>query len=152
MSNEIVLYENNYGLESYELLFMHYFTTSHSLDSSLELLTDRQKERVSGSLRAGKSNLAKAYREFIETAPIHPEANKTVILDNLIWAMNQSKDELDTGGVIKAIAEINKMIKGNLVASTDKKIIETKLIGIIDLTKKDIEDDTVVIDVTPQKD
>jgi len=152
MSSELVLYEEKYALEKYELLFMQNFTMTHSLSESLKLLTDRQKERVSGSLRAGKSNLALAYKSFIESAPIHPEANRAVILDNLVWAMNQSREDNDTGGMIKAISEINKMIKGNLVASADKKIIQTKFIGLIDLTKKNIlEDEETIIDVTPNK-
>ncbi len=51
--------------------------------------------------------------------------------------MNQAKKDEDTHGVLRAIMEINKMIKGNLATSTDRKVIETKLIGVIDLTKKE---------------
>ena len=61
--------------------------------------------------------------------------------------MNQAKIDQDTQGVLRAITEINKMIKGNLVSSTEKKVVERQIIGIIDLTKSQ-EEEPLVIDVT----
>ena len=141
------LYNGKYDLESYEILFMDSFEHTHSLDESLGLLTKRQKERIKGALRQGKLPISKCYKEFIRTAPIHPEANKVVILDNLVWIMHQAKEDKDTGGVLRAISEINKMIKGNLVNSTEKTIVQQKLIGVIDLTNQNKEEEPIMIDV-----
>jgi hypothetical protein len=135
MSYSLVKYDNKYELESYEVLFIEHFKETHSLSKSLALLTKKQQERVNATLRTGKSDLAKSFKDFVEEAPVHPEANKVVILDNLIWMMNQAKEDQDTNGVLRAITEINKMIKGNLVNSTEKKIIERQIVGIVDLTK-----------------
>lgn len=142
--NELVLYDDKYNLKPYELVFIQNFKDTHNLDKSLKLLTKAQGNNVNASLRTGKSDLAKCFRDFIESAPSHPEANKVVILDNLIWVMNQSKKDLDTNGVIRAIAEINKMIKGNLVNLSDKKVVEKQIIGIIDLSKR--EEETIDIE------
>ena len=131
-------------LENYEVLFIDAFKEKHSLTEALSILTNRQQERVKGALRAGRSDLALAYKDFVNNAPIHPEANKVVILDNLVWLMNRAKKEEDTQGVLRAITEINKMIKGNLASTSEKKVIETKLIGIIDMTKRE---ETKFIDV-----
>ena len=144
MSKELVLYDDKYSLQNYEALFMQNFKDTHSLSKSLKLLNKNQQDRVNASLRTGKSDLSKAFKEFIEEAPIHPEANKVVILDNLVWIMHQAKKDEDTQGVLRAITEINKMIKGNLVSSTEKQVIQKQIVGIIDLTKK-LEDDTVEI-------
>jgi hypothetical protein len=147
MSSNLITYEDKYKLESYEALFIQHFKETHSLQSSLSLLTANQQNKVNASLRTGKSDLAKVFREFVETAPVHPEANKVVILDNLIWIMNQSKEDKDTNGVLRAINEINKMIKGNLVSSTETKVIKQQILGVIDLSKpKQLEETT--IDVT----
>jgi hypothetical protein len=146
MSN-LILYDDKYNLESYEALFMQSFKDTHNLTKSLKLLTARQQERINAGLRTGKSDLALAFKEFVEDAPVHPEANKVVILDNLIWIMNQAKKDEDTQGVLRAITEINKMIKGNLVNSTEKKIIERQIVGIIDLSKK-TEQETIDIEFT----
>ena len=151
MSNNLVLYDEKYKLESYEVLFMQNFKDTHSIEKSLNLLTNRQKERVNAALRTGKSDLAKAFKDFVESAPVHPEANKVVILDNLIWIMNQAKEDLDTQGVLRAISEINKMIKGNLVSTNESKVIERHLIGVIDLTKKETKDDTIDVSYTEVK-
>lgn len=148
MSHNLVMYDDKYELESYEALFMESFRSTHNIKDSLKLLTERQQQRVNGSLRAGKSDLAKAFKAFVEEAPIHPEANKVVILDNLIWIMNQAKIDQDTQGVLRAITEINKMIKGNLVTSTEQKVIKTQIVGIIDLSKK--EDEVKTIDVSSE--
>jgi len=148
MSNDLVVYDNKYKLKSYEALFMQSFKDTHSLKGSLDLLTKRQQDRVNASLRTGKSDLSKSFKEFIEQAPIHPEANKVVILDNLVWIMNQAKIDQDTQGVLRAITEINKMIKGNLVSSTEKKVIERQIVGIIDLTRSKEQQ---YIDITPEE-
>ena len=137
MSN-LILYDDKYELKSYEHLFLQSFKDTHNLSKSLKLLTKTQANKVNAALRTGKSDLAKAFKEFVEDAPVHPEANKVVILDNLIWIMNQAKEDKDTQGVLRAITEINKMIKGNLVSSTEKKVVEKQLVGIIDLTKKNM--------------
>ena len=137
--NELVLYDDKYNLKPYELVFIQNFKDTHNLDKSLKLLTKAQTNSVNASLRTGKSDLALCFKGFIESAPSHPEANKVVILDNLIWVMNQSKKDLDTNGVIRAIAEINKMIKGNLVNQSDKMVVEKQIIGIIDLSKREEE-------------
>lgn len=146
MSDELILYDEKYNLKHYETLFIQNFKDTHSLKDSLRLLNKKQQERVNATLRTGKSDLAKAFREFVETAPTHPEANKVVILDNLIWIMNQSKKDEDTQGVLKAITEINKMIKGNLVNSSDKKTVEKHIVGVIDLSKPE-QIESKVIDV-----
>lgn len=145
MSHNLVLYDEKYRLESYEALFMQSFKDTHNLENSLKLLTKNQQDRVNASLRTGKSDLSKAFRDFIEEAPIHPEVNKVAILDNLVWVMNQAKLDKDTNGVIRAIAEINKMIKGNLVTTTEKQVIQKQIVGIIDLTKKSSDN---TIDIT----
>jgi hypothetical protein len=145
--SDLTLYDDKYKLESYEALFMQYFKETHSLEKSLNKLTKRQQERVNSTLRTGKSDLAKCFKEFVEDAPVHPEANKVVILDNLIWIMNQAKEDKDTQGVLKAISEINKMIKGNLVASTDKKVIEKQLIGVIDLSRRNEPEEPRTIEI-----
>lgn len=145
MGKDVTIYDNRYHLESYEIVFIQSFKDHHNLHKAKSSLTPRQRERIDASLRTGKSDLYKAFSEFVEGAPIHPEANKVVILDNLIWVMNQAKEDQDTNGVIKAIAEINKMIKGNLVSNTEKTVVKQQLVGIIDLTKK--EDEPITIDV-----
>jgi len=145
--SDLVLYDEKYQLEDYEVLFMEAFKDTHSLDKSLKKLTKTQQSRVNSALRTGKKGIAKAFLDFIETAPTHPEANKVVILDNLVWMMNQAKKDQDTQGVLRAIQEINKMIKGNLAANSERKVIEQKLIGVIDLTKKSEEDEPIIIDV-----
>jgi hypothetical protein len=144
MSHNLVTYDNKYKLESYEALFIQSFKDTHSLSKSLRLLTSNQQDRVNATLRTGKSDLALAFKEFVEEAPVHPEANKVVILDNLVWIMHQAKEDKDTNGVLRAITEINKMIKGNLVSSTEKQIIQKQIVGIIDLTKKS-DDNTIEI-------
>ena len=111
MSQELVMYDGKYELKSYETLFIQSFKDTHNLSKSLKLLTNSQQDKVNASLRTGKSDLAKAFKEFVEEAPIHPEANKVVILDSLVWIMNQAKEDKDTNGVLRAITEINKMIK-----------------------------------------
>jgi len=142
---DLILYDNKYNLNSYETLFIQNFKDTHSLDKSLKLLTKTQRERVNATLRAGKSDLAKCFKEFIEEAPIHPEANRVAILDDLIWIKNQAREDKDTQGVLRAITEINKMIKGNLASTSEKTTIQQRLIGVIDLTKK--EDETKFIEV-----
>ena len=153
MDNNLTLYKEKYYLKDYELLFMTNFEDTHSLSKSLDLLTKYQKGKVNASLRGGKNDLAKCFKDFVSEAPIHPEANKVVILDNLVWVMNQSKQDLDTQGVIRAISEINKMIKGNLVSTKETKIIEKQFVGLIDLTNKNNnnnndEEERVTIDIT----
>jgi hypothetical protein len=148
MSNDLVKYGESYALSSYEVLFIQSFKDTHSISKSLKLLTKTQQERVNASLRTGKSDLSKAFKSFVEEAPIHPEANKVVILDNLIWIMNQAKEDQDTQGVLRAISEINKMIKGNLVSSNESKVIEKHFVGVIDLTKKEEKKEPITIDVT----
>ena len=145
MSDKI-LYDGKYRLESYEIVFLEMFRDTHSLDKALKQLTQPQRTRVNGTLRTGKSDLAKAFKSFIEQAPLHPSVNKVVILDTLVWVMNQAKADEDTQGVIRAIAEINKMIKGNLVNSVEKTVIEKQFVGLIDLSKK--PDDDSMIDIT----
>lgn len=147
--SDIVLYDNKYDLEPYEVLFIESFKDTHSLNKSMKHLTKTQKSKVNATLRGGTRDLAVVFKDFIEEAPIHPEANKVVILDNLVWIMKQAKEDKDTQGVLRAITEINKMIKGNLASSTDKTIVEKHLVGIIDLTKKDETkgQETVTIDV-----
>lgn len=148
MSDELVVYDGKYNLKHYETLFIQHFKETHNLKESLSLLNKNQASRVNATLRTGKSDLAKAFKDFVEEAPVHPEANKVVILDNLIWIMNQAKIDEDTQGVLKAITEINKMIKGNLAASTDKKVVEKHIVGVIDLTKPTVdENDIKTIDV-----
>ena len=145
MNKDLIRYDEDFSLENYQVLFMQTFKETHSLTNALKVVTKTQSKKIKATLRAGDSDLAKAYKRFVEDAPIHPEANKVVILDNLIWLMNQAKKDEDTQGVLRAITEINKMIKGNLTSSKDTKTIETKLIGIIDLTKKN--DEPIVIDI-----
>ena len=146
--SDLILYDEKYRLESYEALFMESFKDTHNLNKSLKLLTKHQRERVNAALRTGKKDIALAFKEFVEEAPTHPEANKVVILDNLIWIMNQAKKDEDTQGVLRAITEINKMIKGNLVNSTEKKIIERQIVGVIDLSKKEDEQETIDVEYT----
>ena len=148
MDSELILYDEKYNLNSYETLFMQHFKDTHSLNKSLKLLNKSQQEKVNSALRTGKSDLALAFKEFIESAPTHPEANKVVILDNLVWIMNQAKEDKDTNGVLRAISEINKMIKGNLVSSNEKQVIQKQLVGIIDLTRKDKDNDTIDVEYT----
>lgn len=145
MSN-LILYDDKYELDSYEALFMQSFKDTHSLTKSLKLLTKTQAERINAQLRTGKSNLARCFKEFVEDAPVHPEANKVVILDNLIWIMNQAKKDEDTQGVLRAITEINKMIKGNLATNGDKATIEKHFVGLIDLSKKEEEQKTIDVE------
>jgi len=147
MSHNLILYDNKYELESYETVFMQNFKDTHSIEKSLKLVTEKQAYRINATLRTGKTALALAFKDFVESDPIHPEANKIVILDNLIWIMNQAKEDKDTQGVLRAITEINKMIKGNLVSSKESKVIERHMIGIIDMTKPKDEDITT-IDIT----
>lgn len=145
---DLMLYDSKYNLENYEVLFIEGFKDTHSLSKSLKLLTKTQQGKVNAALRGGKKDVARVFKEFIEDAPIHPEANKVVILDNLIWIMNQAKKDKDTQGVLRAITEINKMIKGNLATSADKTIVEKHLVGIIDLTKsEEPSQETIIIDV-----
>jgi len=144
--SELILYDEKYELEPYEALFLQSFKDTHSLTTSLKLLTTRQQGRVNAKLRTGKSELSKAFKDFVETAPIHPEANKVVILDNLIWIMNQAKKDEDTQGVLRAITEINKMIKGNLVSTNDKTTVEKHFVGLIDLSKKEEEQKTIDVE------
>ena len=146
--SDLILYDEKYRLESYEALFMESFKDTHNLNKSLKLLTKHQQDRVNAALRTGKKDIALAFKEFVEEAPTHPEANKVVILDNLIWIMNQAKKDEDTQGVLRAITEINKMIKGNLVNSTEKKIIERQIVGVIDLSKKEDEQETIDVEYT----
>ena len=148
MSSNLVLYDDKYKLESYEALFMQNFKDTHSLSKSLKLLNKTQQDKVNSALRTGKSDLALAFKDFIESAPTHPEANKVVILDNLVWIMNQAKEDKDTNGVLRAISEINKMIKGNLVSSTEKQVIQKQLVGIIDLTKNKDNNETIDVEYT----
>tara|TARA_R110000822_G_scaffold91697_1_gene211256 strand:+ start:549 stop:989 length:441 start_codon:yes stop_codon:yes gene_type:complete len=145
MSHNLTLYDKKYELESYEVVFIQNFKDTHSLKKSLEAVTELQAKRINATLRTGKSALALAFKDFVESDPVHPEANKIVILDNLIWIMNQAKEENDTQGVLRAITEINKMIKGNLTTSKESRVIEKHMIGIIDLTKPDKEPKTIDI-------
>ena len=145
MSHNLTLYDNQYELESYEVVFMQNFKDTHSMKKSLLMVTELQAKRINATLRTGKSALALAFKDFVESDPVHPEANKIVILDNLIWIMNQAKAENDTQGVLRAITEINKMIKGNLTSSKESRVIEKHMIGIIDLTKTENEPKTIDI-------
>lgn len=147
MSHNLTLYDNKYKLETYETVFIQNFKDTHSIEKSLKLVTDKQADRINAALRTGKTALALAFKDFVESDPVHPEANKIVILDNLIWIMNQAKEDKDTQGVLRAITEINKMIKGNLVSSKESRVIEKHMIGIIDLTKPK-EDEPKTIDIT----
>jgi hypothetical protein len=148
--NEVILYDDKWKLKDYELLFLQSFKDTHNLASSLALLQDNEKRNVKAGLKNGRTDLGKAFKEFVEDAPIHPEANKVVILDNLIWVMNQAKIDQDTNGVIRAISEINKMIKGNLTVSQENKIVKQTLIGIVDFTKKEVDDNTLDVTYTEQ--
>ena len=143
--SELILYDNKYNLDTYETLFIQNFKDTHDLSKSLKLVTKAQKEKINASLRGGRSDLAKCFKEFIEEAPVHPSANKVVILDHLVWIMEQAKKDEDTQGVLRAITEINKMIKGNLASTNDKRVVEQKLIGFVDLTVK--PDEPLIIDV-----
>ena len=145
MSHNLTLYDNKYELESYEVVFIQNFKDTHSMKKSLSKVTELQAKRINATLRTGKSALALAFKDFVESDPVHPEANKIVILDNLIWIMNQAKSENDTQGVLRAITEINKMIKGNLTSSKESKVIEKHMIGVIDLTKTNEEPKTIDI-------
>lgn len=145
MSHSLTLYDNKYELESYEVVFIQNFKDTHSIEKSLKLVTEKQAKRINATLRTGKTALALAFKAFVESDPVHPEANKIVILDNLIWIMNQAKAESDTQGVLRAITEINKMIKGNLTTSKESRVIEKHMIGIIDLTKPSKEPNTIDI-------
>ena len=99
--SDLILYDDKYNLKPYETLFMQSFKDSHNLSDSLKMVTKAQKKLINASLRGGKSDLAKCFREFIEEAPVHPEANKVVILDHLIWIMKQAKKDEDTAGVLR---------------------------------------------------
>jgi hypothetical protein len=145
MSHDLTLYDEKHKLETYEILFMQTFKDTHSMEGSLKVVTDLQSLRIQGTLRTGKSALALAFKDFVESDPVHPEANKIVILDNLVWIMKQAKNENDTQGVLRAITEINKMIKGNLSASKESRVIEKHMIGIVDLTKPRDEPKTIDI-------
>ena len=137
---DIVLYDDKFELKPYEATFMDAFKSTHSLGTALSEVTNQEATQIQKDLRNGKSDIGLAFKEFVEDAPIHPEANKVVILDNLIWVMNQAKIDEDTNGVIRAIAEINKMIKGNLTATQEKKVTQTHLVALVDMTKKKDEE------------
>ena len=143
---DIVLYDDQFELSAAEVTFMDSFKASHSLGTALGSISNEEATEVQAALRDGKSDVGLAYKEFVENAPVHPEANKVVILDNLIWVMNQAKIDEDTNGVIRAIAEINKMIKGNLTASQEKKVTQTHLVALIDMTKKK-DDEPITIEI-----
>ena len=154
MGEELVLWgkEKKYALKDYEAEFMDMFSATHDLDGSYKALELNHRAAIKAKIRRGTSDLSKAFEEFITKAPAHPKANKVVILDTLVWAMEKSKKEEDTQGVIRAIQEINKMIKGNLVTSQENAISKTKLIGVIDLSQPKKEDEPVTIDVTHTED
>jgi len=141
-----------YKLNEFESEFMEYFSRTHDFEGALKTVPSRQRTLIKGKIkRGGSSELFKAWNDFVTEAPAHPKANKVAILDTLIWCMEKSKEHEDTAGVIKAVTEINKMIKGNLVANEEKTINKTSILGIIDLTKpKDGNDEPITIDVTPQ--
>lgn len=143
---DIVLYDDKFELKPYEATFMDAFKSTHSLGTALGEVTNQEAVQIQKDLRNGKSDIGLAFKEFVEDAPIHPEANKVVILDNLIWVMNQAKIDEDTNGVIRAIAEINKMIKGNLTATQEKKVTQTHLVALVDMTKKK-DDEPITIEV-----
>ncbi len=142
---DLILYDDE-SLEDFEVQFMDAFKRSHSLKDANELLSTKERRFVRERLRDGTSNLGKVYARFVNSAPVHPEANKVVILDNLIWVMNQAKIDQDTNGVIRAISEINKMIKGNLTTSQENKVQKTTLVALVDMTKPN-EDEPLTIGI-----
>ena len=146
MEGNIILYDEKYELEEFEAQFMNRFRETHSLSEAMSLLHNKEKVLIKSRLRDGKSELGNAFKEFVENAPVHPEANKVVILDNLVWIMNQAKIDQDTQGVLRAITEINKMIKGNLVSTNDKTTVEKHFVGLIDLSKKEEEQKTIDVE------
>jgi len=140
------IFKKKYKMLDFEYHFMIKFESTHSFVKALSFLSEDEQLLVRDKLGRGNSNLAKAYNEFILSAPIHPEANKVTILDDLIWIKNQSREDKDTMGVIRAIQEINKMIKGNLVSTKDAKVSATELIALYDLTPKKALPEPKVID------
>jgi len=146
MDKDLILYDEE-SLDEFEITFMDMFKNTHSLSGGMELLNTKEKKLVKQRLRDGTSNLGKVYAKFVNSAPVHPEANKVVILDNLIWVMNQAKIDQDTNGVIRAISEINKMIKGNLTTSQETKINKTTLVALVDMTKKSSDEEPITIEI-----
>ena len=130
------VYKKKYRLVDYEYKFIEQFEKSHSFQKALNVLDEDEQILVRDALGSGRTNLSKAYNEFVLTAPIHPEANKVTILDDLIWVKNQSRNDKDTMGVIRAVQEINKMIQGNLVTPKENTAKAVQLIGLYDLSKK----------------
>lgn len=152
MEEGLVLWgDKNIALKDYEAAFMDEFTRTHNLDRAYRSLPENNRRAVKAKIKRGTSDLAKAFKDFIENAPVHPRANRVAVLDTLVWAMEKAKEQDDTQGVIRAIQEINKMIKGNLVNSQTKEIKETKIIGVIDLSKPEQVEEEIVIDVTPEE-
>lgn len=132
------VYDEKYMLTSVQSSFMDFFKASHNFKLSLEQLGGKApKEAVKKLLKMGNNDLYSCYNNYIDSSPLHPEVNRTVILNDLVRLKDMAFEDGDTALLMKVIPEINKMIKGNLAASDKSSGDRTTIVGIIDLTSRD---------------
>lgn len=146
------LYDGSYMLTKVQSGFMDNFKATHDFKISIDRIEDTPaKESVRRLLKTGDNNLYKCYNDYINSSPLHPEVNKTVILNDLVRLKDMAFEDKDTALLMKVIPEINKMIKGNLVSNTKSEVTKTTIVGVIDLTNreelKEIGEGTI-IDIT----
>ena len=152
-SKKKIIYDDEFMLTSTQIAFMDKFKATHNFKISIASLDSKAaQESVKQSLKMGNNDLYKCYNKYIDSSPLHPEVNKVVILNDLIRLKDMAFEDGDTALLMKVIPEINKMIKGNLASTTEKRSSGNKLIGVIDLTRREdkmLEEGTI-IDITDE--
>jgi len=143
------LYDEEFMLTKVQSNFMDNFKSTHDFKLSLKKLDSKSAvEAVKKSLKIGNNDLYKCYNKYIDSSPLHPEVNKTVILNDLVRLKDMAFEDGDTALLMKVIPEINKMIKGNLANNGGDKGGKNTIVGIIDLTARD---EVKTIDITETK-
>jgi len=138
--------KEKYRLTPNQQIFMESFKETHDYKFSLAQVPASARQGVRASLLNGVSDLSKAYKEFVENAPLNPRANKASVLQMYFDLYDKAYASDDVALMAKILPEINKMVKGNLANQVKETKTETKLIGMmIDLTQKDNEPKTIDI-------
>ena len=124
----------DYDLSKNQQLFLDTFKNTHDYERALKSIPKESRRAIESSLKKGHTNLAKAYNDFIKSAPLHPAINKVSIQNMYMELYDMAMIDGDTGLAAKMLGELNKMVKGNLATTTTEIIKETKIIGVIDMT------------------
>jgi len=138
-----------YSLTKNQETFMNTFRETHDYKKALASVPKSARPGVKASLLNGKSDLSKAYQEFVNNAPLNPRANRASVLQMYFDLYDKAVASDDVVLMTKILPEINKMVKGNLANQVKETETQTKVIGmVIDMTKKDDEDMPLTIDIT----